>query len=222
MTSAEVAGCTGRRPGRPRDERADRAIIGATLELFASEGYSALSVEAVAVQAEVSKATIYRRWPGKRELVLDALATLNDDFPLSAGGSTRERLLTAMRYMANRDADSLAGRIMPRMMVYSLTQPDLYAEYFDRVIMPRRQYLQTVLRDGIRSGELRADLDVETATMSIVGPVLLQVHSLGQRQPNADLPDRLMDILWPGLVALPSRVVDGHRSAGGSAAQPQP
>jgi AcrR family transcriptional regulator len=223
MTSAEVAGCPGRRPGRPRDERVDRAIIAATLELFASEGYSALSVEAVAVTAEVSKATIYRRWPGKRELVLDALATLNDDFPLLASGSIRERLLTAMRYMANRDADSLAGRIMPRMMVYSLTQPDLYAEYFDRVIMPRRHYLQTVLRDGIRSGELRADLDIETATMSIVGPVLLQVHSLGQRQPKADVPDQLMDILWPGLVAPPSGTeVDRHRSALRPAANPQP
>jgi hypothetical protein len=103
--------------------------------------------------------------------------------------------------MANRDADSLPGRIMPRMMVYSVSQPDLYAEYFDRVIMPRRSCLQAVLRDGIRSGELRSDLDIETATMSIVGPVLLQVHSLGRRQPQADLPDQLMDILWPGLVA---------------------
>jgi len=199
--TTEAAGCTGRRPGRPRDERADRAIIGATLELFAAEGYSALSVEAVAVKAEVSKATIYRRWPGKRELILDALATLNDDFPSATTGGTRERLLVAMRYMANRDANSLAGRIMPRMMVYSVSQPDLYAEYFDRVIMPRRLQLQAILRDGIRSGELRADLDVETATMSIVGPVLLQVHSLGRRQPSHDLPEQLMDILWPGLAA---------------------
>ena len=109
------------------------------------------------------------------------------------------------------------------MMVYSLTQPDLYAEYFDRVIMPRRQHLQAVLRDGIRSGELRADLDIETATMSIVGPVLLQVHSLGQRQPNANLPDQLMDILWPGLVASPlGAAVDPHRSAPGPGATPQP
>ncbi len=210
MTSTEAAGCTGRRPGRPRDERVDRAIIDATLELFAADGYSALSVEAVAGKAEVSKATIYRRWPGKRELILDALATLNDDFPSLTSGSTKERLLNAMRYMANRDTGSLAGRIMPRMMVYSLTQPDLYAEYFDRVIMPRREHLKRVLRDGIHSGELRADLDIETATMSIVGPVLLQVHSLGQRQPNADLPDRLMDILWPGLVAPHSSGIE-HR-----------
>jgi len=200
MTSNEAVGPV-RRPGRPRDERADRAIVDATLELFAAEGYSALSVESVASKAEVSKATIYRRWPGKRELILDALATLNDDFPSLASGSTRERLLITMRHMANRDSGSLAGRIMPRMMVYSVSQPDLYAEYFDRVIMPRRLYLQAVLREGIGNGELRADLDIETATMSIVGPVLLQVHSLGRRPPSADLPERLMEILWPGLAA---------------------
>ena len=55
------------------------------------------------------------------------------------------------------------------MMVYSVSQPDLYAEYFDRVIMPRRRWLHTVLREGIDSGELRADLDVELAAMAIVG-----------------------------------------------------
>ena len=205
MTAYEPVGCDGRRPGRPREQRADRAIVDATLELFADQGYQALSVEAVAVRAGVSKATIYRRWTGKRELVIDALATLNDDFPLEsaalAGGSTREQLLLALRHMANRDADSVAGRIMPQMMAYSVSQPDLYAEYFDRVIMPRRRWLHSVLRDGVRRGELRPGLDVELAALALVGPVLLQIHSLGRRQPYADLPEQLMDILWPGLSA---------------------
>lgn len=197
-----------RRPGRPREERADRAIIAATLEIFADEGYHSLSIEAVATRAEVSKATIYRRWAGKRQLVIDALATLNDDLPDFVGDSTRERLLRAMQHMANKDADSLAGRIMPRMMVYSLSQPDLYAEYFDRVIMPRRLRLQAVLRDGVASGELRADLDVETAVLAVVGPVLLQSHSPGRRPPTSDLPAALLAIIWPGLVAAPSTTGD--------------
>lgn len=196
-----------RRPGRPRDQRADRAIIDATLELFADEGYAALSIEAVAARAEVSKATIYRRWAGKRELVIDALATLNDDFPgipdLESGQSARELLVVALRHMANRDADSLAGRIMPRMMSYIQTQPDLYAEYFERVIIPRRRWLHDVLRQGIERGELRAGLDVELAVMALVGPVLLQSHRMGRSKPDADLPERLMDILWPGLAAVP-------------------
>jgi|GEM_PF-364583 len=219
MTPTEPAGHPGRRAGRPREQRAHDAIVAATLELFADEGYHAMSVEAVAIRAEVSKATIYRRWSGKRELVLDALTTLNDDFPSlsGTGPGTRECLLKAMRHMANRDPNTLAGRIMPRMMVYSVSEPDLYAEYFERVIVPRRQLLQQVLRNGIASGELRADLDVEVATMSIVGPVILQVHTLGRRQPNADLPEQLMDILWPGLVAGVSRDVhpgSGHPGSG--------
>ena len=178
----------------------------ATLKLFADEGYHALSVEAVAVEAAVSKATIYRRWPGKRELVLDALATLNDDFPAFptgvTGHATRELLLTALRHIASRDADSMSGRIMPRMMTYRLSQPDLYAEYFERVIMPRRQWLFAVLRRGIERGELRADLEVDVAAAALVGPIMLHLHNSGR--PAAEMPDQLMDILWPGLSAVRS------------------
>jgi len=192
-----------RRPGRPREQRADRAIVDAALQLFADEGYHSMSVEAVAAKAEVSKATIYRRWAGKRELVLDALATLNDDFPANPDPDrgTRELLLMALQHMNNRDADSLAGRIMPRMMVYSVSQPDLYAEYFDRVIMPRRQWLYAALRQGIERGDLRPDLDIEIATIALVGPVLLQLNGSGSREPRADLADRLLEMLWPGLAA---------------------
>ena len=70
-----------RGPGRPRSADADKAIVEATLEMLADEGYYALSLEAVAARAGVGKATIYRRWPGKRELVGDALATLNEGMP---------------------------------------------------------------------------------------------------------------------------------------------
>ncbi len=190
-----------RKPGRPREQRADRAIIDATLRLFAEDGYNALSVEAVAGQAGVSKATIYRRWPGKRELVLDALAALNDDFPAAPDQtwqqSTKELLIMAVRHIANRDADSLSGRIMPRMMTYRLSLPDLYDEYFERVIMPRRRWLFDVLRRGIERGEVRGDLDVELAAAALVGPVMLQLHNSGR--PAADMPEKLMDMLWPGL-----------------------
>ncbi len=181
----------------------DRAIVEATLKLFADEGYHALSVEAVAVEAGVSKATIYRRWPGKRELVLDALAALNDDFPtppeVACSRSTKDLLMMAVRHIASRDADSMSGRIMPRMMTYRISQPDLYAEYYERVIMPRRQWLFGVLRRGIERGELRPDLEVEVAAAALVGPVMLQLHNTGRLAD--DMPDRLMDILWPGLAA---------------------
>jgi AcrR family transcriptional regulator len=61
------------RGGRPRDEAREQAILDAAIELVAEVGYEALSIEAVASRAKSSKATIYRRWPGKAELVADAM-----------------------------------------------------------------------------------------------------------------------------------------------------
>ena len=61
-----------RAPGRPRDARADSAILDATLRLVGSVGLGGLSMDAVAATAGVSKATIYRRWASKEALVLDA------------------------------------------------------------------------------------------------------------------------------------------------------
>jgi hypothetical protein len=58
-----------------------------------------------------------------------------------------------------------------------------------------------VLREGVEQGELRADLDVELAAMALVGPVVLQVHSMGWRQPHSQLPEHLLELLWPGLSA---------------------
>ncbi|HEY4851574.1 MAG TPA: helix-turn-helix domain-containing protein, partial [Streptosporangiaceae bacterium] len=70
-----------RRPGRPRSEQADRAIIEAALSLFAESGPDGLCIEQVAARAGVGKATIYRRWPGKEDLLLDALAALKTPLP---------------------------------------------------------------------------------------------------------------------------------------------
>ena len=79
MPAAEVtseASRGPRRPGRPRSERADRAIIDASLSVFAESGTEGLCIEEVAARAGVGKTTIYRRWPGKEDLLLDAIGAL--------------------------------------------------------------------------------------------------------------------------------------------------
>lgn len=206
----------GRRPGRPRERRADRAIITATLEIFADEGYDAMSMEAVATRAGVGKATIYRRWPGKKELVIDALATLNDDLLMAKGQlpeRSDDRIRAILRHLATRDTDSLTGRITPRMIVYSVSRPDLYAEYFGRVIMPRRRWLHRILREGVDRGELRPDLDVEVAALALVGPMMLPTQGLGPDPRGEDLAGRLFDVLWPGLAAPDRAAATGQPTA---------
>jgi Bacterial regulatory proteins, tetR family len=80
------------RPGRPRSEQAERAIIEATLDLLAEVGIAALSVEQVAARAGVGKATIYRRWPNKEALIIDAAASLKSPLPDVPGRSISEDL----------------------------------------------------------------------------------------------------------------------------------
>lgn len=191
-----------RRPGRPREERTDRAIIAATLELLVDGGYNALSVEAVAARAGVGKTTIYRRWPGKKELVADALGSLNVELPEALpGGPVRERLLALMVHICDRDHVSLPGRILPRMLAYQSSHPDLYREFLVRVIMPRRERLHAVLRDGIATGVLRPDIDVELVGLALSAPLIMMAKTHPDRDPSADDAQRLLDTVWPGIVA---------------------
>jgi len=191
-----------RGPGRPRSADADRAIVQATLEMLADEGYYALSLEAVAARAGVGKATIYRRWPGKRELVGDALATLNDAMPEMppSDSPTLERVRALMEHACRKDPQSLPGRIMPRMLSYRTSHPELYADYVQRVLEPRRERLRGVLREGIERGELRADLDVELAALTLTAPLIMLTMAgpAGQAPPPGTV-EKLTDIVWPGL-----------------------
>ena len=90
-----------RLPGRPRSEQADQAILSAALDLFAECGPDALCIEQVAAKAGVGKATIYRRWPGKEEMLVDAVGGLGTHLPVPQGKSVRGR------------PDRAAGRDLP-------------------------------------------------------------------------------------------------------------
>ncbi len=89
------------RGGRPRDESREQAILDAAIELLAEVGYEAMSIEAVAVRAKSSKATIYRRWPGKAELVADAMRRRSEPIleDLPDTGSLRTDLLALVQRM---------------------------------------------------------------------------------------------------------------------------
>jgi len=95
------------RGGRPRDEAREQAILDAAIDLLAEVGYDAMSIEGVAVRAKSSKATIYRRWPGKAELVADAIRRRSEPVleDLPDTGSLRGDLLG----MATRMFDSMEG-----------------------------------------------------------------------------------------------------------------
>ncbi|HEU4426415.1 MAG TPA: TetR/AcrR family transcriptional regulator [Pilimelia sp.] len=196
MTTTEAS--VARAPGRPRSARADEAIIEAVLDLL-QEGTAieALSIEAVAAKASVGKATIYRRWANKDALVLDAIRALKGDVPRPAGHSVRDDLVMLLTTM-QRPSDSRALKVMPCLMPEVNRNPEQYRLY-QELIEPRREVMRDVLRRGMRTGELRPDLDIELVMALLSGPVLVQKLLRWNPRLAADgLPEHIVDAVLAG------------------------
>ena len=161
-----------RRPGRPRSERADRAILDATVSLFAESGAAGLCIEKVAARAGVGKATIYRRWPGKEDLLLAAIAGLKAPLPEPRGRSVRADLVMLIEAMATQFADPCQAREFALLLGEGARYPRLMTRYAEEVIEPRREVIRSVLRRGVAAGELRPDTDIEAALLMLTGSVL--------------------------------------------------
>lgn len=189
-----------RPPGRPRSERAEKAIIEATLDLLTEEaGVAGVSIEAVAARACVGKTTIYRRWPNKEALIVDALAVLKGPMPQPRGDSVREDLVAfaeGFRIARTRRQFDCYWTLIGSSAKY----PELWRRYQHDVLEPRREIVRAVLRRGIETGELRPDVDVEVALSLIVGSLTLHVRSLGPGETlDPDLPSKIVDSALRGL-----------------------
>jgi AcrR family transcriptional regulator len=176
MTTASVEGGTDqdrKAPGRPRDARADEAILGAVIALL-SEGQSAdaISIEAVAARAGVGKATLYRRWANKEALLIDAVRTMKGPVPEPVGKSVRDDLIAIIAAMRNQRMEKY-GKVTACLMP-ELFKDTALSKVYQAVVEPRRDVTRQVLRRGIANGELRADLDVELTLLLLSGPAIAQ------------------------------------------------
>jgi AcrR family transcriptional regulator len=160
----------------------------------------ALSIEAVAGRAAVGKATIYRRWPNKEALLIDAVATLKGPLPELTGESVRADLIALVRPVG-RSALSRAGHILPCLIAEIKRSPSLQLIY-QKIMEPRREAMRDVLRRGIDGGELRADLDLEVVMAMLVAPMLAQsMINLNPWLDRDTLPERLVDAIWPAIAS---------------------
>lgn len=161
-----------RKPGRPRSAQAEQAALQATLELLASHGVHGFGMETVANTAGVAKTTVYRRWPSKDDLIVDALVHMKGEPAPPPGDSVRGDLLALLRRMRDQPRKNLALRITPRIVAEGECCPQLVAKFRDRVVRPRRAIFAAVLQRGIHSGGIRSDADVELVTDLLWSPPL--------------------------------------------------
>jgi AcrR family transcriptional regulator len=196
------------RPGRPRSSTAHEAILQAALALFIKQGFEGMSLEAVASRAGVGKATIYRRWSSKEDLVIDAVARVFAEPVAPDTGNVRDDLVQSGRELQVLMSSSPTGEVFPRMAAEVAKHSPLGRLYGERVIGPRRAILGEALRRGIERGELPATIDTELAIDQLVGVLLLRKLTGRLKQAGADLAERAVDMLLFGLRAAEGVWVD--------------
>ena len=191
--------------GRPREERADRAILRAVIELIAAQGVRDLRMDDVADRARVGKATIYRRYRSKHELVTAAVSALVSEIAVPDSGSTRADLVALMHSAVEVYSGSVEAGLMPSLVDAMSRDVELARRVREGFLAGRRAALRAVLERGVARGDLRADLDLELALDVLGGPLFYRLLITGGAI-DRKLADGVVELILRGFApARPSR-----------------
>ncbi|GII99254.1 TetR family transcriptional regulator [Sediminihabitans luteus] len=158
------------RPGRPRDESRDDAILDAARELIAERGFGGMTMDAVASRAGAGKATVYRRWSSKSELAVDAItrgtrATLRAEDVPDTG--TLRGDLAALAELRGRDK---GDALMPGLISEMRTDADLAHAFHERFVTAKVDMMRSLLERAKQRGEIPPERDVDL--LAEIGPAL--------------------------------------------------
>jgi AcrR family transcriptional regulator len=190
---------TSRRPGRPRDARADEVILAAAAAVLAESGANGFSVDAIAARAGVGKATIYRRWPSRAQLLLETAHLAAPELPDPDTGSVREDMVLLNRGLLARLRDTPAGRLLPAVVAEAAVNPEM-RDLLHRFVAERRSRAVAAIRRGIERGELRSDLDLELVVDLMGGPIFQRLLLTGSPMPDK-LAEQIVDAALEGVAA---------------------
>jgi AcrR family transcriptional regulator len=186
-----------RPPGRPRSEKARRAILDAARELLIEEGFTRLRLEHVAARAGVGKNTIYRRWSSKEDLTLELLLALaQPHLAIRDVGDTRAELLAAVENPIRAITETPFGPVIRAMMSQIAGNPAIGDPFRSAVVAARRTEIGRLIERGIARGDLRPDADASVATELLAGPVYFRLVFGGSL--DADLAARVVDVVLNG------------------------
>jgi AcrR family transcriptional regulator len=188
VTETAVA-VPGRGRGRPRSEQARLAILDTMIELLLEHGLAGASMDAVAERAGVSKATMYRWWPTKETLALEALyhswADVEPQQPDT--GSIRSDLLALLLPWVRRLRTRPYGRVIAALVTEAQTDPAFEKQYRAHFVEPRREQGRAALARAAARGDIPRHTDVDVALDLLYGPLY---HRLLHR--HAPLSDRFV------------------------------
>jgi AcrR family transcriptional regulator len=164
-----------RSPGRARNDSSRIAILNATLKLLETTPLQHVSIESIAREAGVGKATIYRWWTSKAAVVIDAFAQKHiAHTPMPKGVSAREAL-TRQLHLLIEQYGGWSGHILAQIVAEGQADPDVLREVRERFFYGRRAMAREVFEEGRRNGELRTDMEIEMQMDILVAPIYLRL-----------------------------------------------
>lgn len=161
--------------GRPRSEKTERAILAAAYSLLLESGFHNITVEGIAKQAGVSKATIYKWWPNKAAVAADSFfAAASEQIAEPDTGSVEEDLFIHLQKLSDFLATD-KGRIITELIAEGQFDPEVAKAYQTRYFQPRRAASKAILERGVVRGELKANLDLELSVDLIFAPLFYRL-----------------------------------------------
>lgn len=187
-----------RRRGRPRSHDAEVAVLTAAASLMDEAMPADITAEAIASRAGVSKATLYKWWPTKTHVLMDAvLLRASQVIAIPDTGSAMDDFAQLLEAYIRFHIETQFGRAVSHIFAESLNDPELSKIYNERYALRRREALKAIWLRGVERGELRADIDPELALDMMYGPPLYRFF-LRHQSLTPDMARSLVEILFNG------------------------
>ena len=184
---------------RRRNQKSYQAIIDATLQLLEDRGYVKLSIEGIAARAGVGKQTIYRWWPSKAALVIEAYSkAISARYTLPETGTVRgdlEQLLSSIFTNISRPPSS---HVLTGLVAEAQTNPDIADQFFNDFIQPRRRLLAEIIERGVDRGEIKTSAEIPVVADMLFGAMWYRLL-IGHGPLNREFAEQLVGDILAGI-----------------------
>ncbi len=172
-----VQSTASRKAGRPRSEQARQAILDSTNKLLLHMSVRDISIEAIAKKAGVGKTTIYRWWPNKVSIILEAISGPMNVLPAPVSGESARDLLVRQIERFGRLSRGRGGKVIAEVFAEAQGNADMLSMFYQNFMLQHEDILANIIDQGKISGEFRRDLDTVMAVDMIYGAIFYRLMS---------------------------------------------